>query len=234
MSVSFKFKSDQTFEVFELEDGATSITAGRLRQVVTDVKLKGSAGAFGLTLSNVQTGEGTPLPQAPACKACETPHPLTSPPAHPRPPPTEYAGDDAVVPAGASVLVKRVPLSRVSASGGGRSDAAAPSNLCVGPAAHDCRGGRGGWGMVACVLGCHVTLGASPSALLHCCEELASGIVLRSVVRSPSVSRVGSHNRLSYSIPVNDRRVPSTPCALPLCPRSHEVLLGLYAVHTHL
>jgi hypothetical protein len=63
-SVSYKFKADHAFEVHEFEGGATSISAAMLRQIVTDVKLKGSAGAFGLTLSNMQTGEGQPTRSA--------------------------------------------------------------------------------------------------------------------------------------------------------------------------
>ena len=58
LSVHFKFKTDPTFETYELEGGTASISVSRLRQVITDVKLKGSAGAFGLMLSNVQTGQG--------------------------------------------------------------------------------------------------------------------------------------------------------------------------------
>ena len=57
MSVAFKFKADPAFETFDLE-GAASVTVGRLRQVITDIKLKGSAGAFGLMLSNMETGQG--------------------------------------------------------------------------------------------------------------------------------------------------------------------------------
>ena len=68
LTVSYKFKSDHSFEVYELEEGATSISSAKLRQVVTDVKLKGSAGAFGLVLSNFQTGEGTSRTPSRVCR----------------------------------------------------------------------------------------------------------------------------------------------------------------------
>jgi hypothetical protein len=76
MSLEFKFKSDHEFERVELE-GKSGLTASELRQVVTDRRLNGSAGAFGLKLSNAQTGEGhacplpdphCPLPTAIPCR----------------------------------------------------------------------------------------------------------------------------------------------------------------------
>ena len=50
---------------------AASISAAALKKVIVEVKLNGSTGAFGLKLSNAQTGEGararperaSPLPQ---------------------------------------------------------------------------------------------------------------------------------------------------------------------------
>ena len=58
MSVSFKFKSEHDFARHELEAGAASISAAALKKVIVEVKLNGSTGAFGLKLSNAQTGEG--------------------------------------------------------------------------------------------------------------------------------------------------------------------------------
>ena len=56
--IEFKFKSDHQFERVDLDSGKSSLTAWELRQIVTDRRLNGSAGAFGLKLSNSQTGEG--------------------------------------------------------------------------------------------------------------------------------------------------------------------------------
>ena len=55
--VRFKLKADPGFTEHELDEGATSISVARLKEVITMVKLKGSAGAFGLKLSNITTGE---------------------------------------------------------------------------------------------------------------------------------------------------------------------------------
>ena len=145
MSVSFKFKSEHDFARHELEAGAASISAAALKKVIVEVKLNGSTGAFGLKLSNAQTGEGararperaSPLPQDhPALprRTVRTFHaslrrasPTSLP--HVR---AEYLDDDARIPAEASVVVRRVPLSRPARGGGCCS---AQTNLCVGPLA---------------------------------------------------------------------------------------------------
>ena len=69
MSIDFKFKADAHFETIELE-GKAFISVADLRQIVTDRRLNGSAGAFGLKLSNAQTGQG------------DVPRPHRTPPSH--------------------------------------------------------------------------------------------------------------------------------------------------------
>ena len=81
--VEFKFKSDRAFEQVTLDGGRAFLTAAELRQIVTERRLNGSVGAFGLKLINSQTGE-------------------------------EFV-EDALINAGTSVLIRRVPLSLVSA-----------------------------------------------------------------------------------------------------------------------
>ena len=54
--VRFKFKAEHEFTEHDLA-GASLISVEQLKQVITDVKLKGNAGAFGLLLSNAATGE---------------------------------------------------------------------------------------------------------------------------------------------------------------------------------
>ena len=83
--VRFKLKADPAFTEHPLADGADSITVAALKGVITERKFNGSPGAFGLKLSNLDTGE-------------------------------EYAEDGMSVPAEASILIKRVPLSCTSSS----------------------------------------------------------------------------------------------------------------------
>ena len=59
-SVLFRFKADHQFEPVELAPGQSSVGVEELREIVTNRRLNGSAGAFGLKLSNSQTGEGMP------------------------------------------------------------------------------------------------------------------------------------------------------------------------------
>lgn len=54
--VRFKLKSDPDYTEVPLDGDA--ISAGQLKEVITQKKLGGSSGAFGLRISNVQTGEG--------------------------------------------------------------------------------------------------------------------------------------------------------------------------------
>ena len=55
-SVSYKLKADPAYSTLEFE--GDSISAARLRQEIIDQKLKGNAGAMGLSLTNTQSGAG--------------------------------------------------------------------------------------------------------------------------------------------------------------------------------
>ena len=61
--VKFKLKSDPDYTDWPLGEGVEAISAGELREVITQKKLGASAGAFGLKISNVQTGQGAPPPR---------------------------------------------------------------------------------------------------------------------------------------------------------------------------
>lgn len=129
MSIAFKFKSDHQFESVDIADGRGSLTVAELRQVVTDRRLAGSATAFGLRISNADTGQGAPL----APRAASTVHRVSSAiptrSAHDTHASvrTEFLDDNAAVAAGTSVLIRRVPLSL--ATGG----CTCSDNLCARP-----------------------------------------------------------------------------------------------------
>mmetsp|Transcript_17792 Transcript_17792/g.56199 ORF Transcript_17792/g.56199 Transcript_17792/m.56199 type:complete len:308 (-) Transcript_17792:1457-2380(-) len=93
--VEFKFKSDHGYSTHDLA-GAESISIAELKQVIT--ALKNVPAAFGLILTNAQTGE-------------------------------EYGDDASLVTDGSRLMVRRVPISRLSASSAGGT--ASAGNLCV-------------------------------------------------------------------------------------------------------
>lgn len=111
--VKYKFKADPTFSVFQFED--LSVSAARLRQEVINQKLKGNAGAVGLMLTNSKTGQGKHEMHCSEEKGLTLLCYLA-----------EYVADDAAIPDGTSILVKRVPLSRLS--GGADSSVLATSH----------------------------------------------------------------------------------------------------------
>ena len=128
MSIDFKFKSDAHFETIELE-GKAFISVADLRQIVTDRRLNGSAGAFGLKLSNAQTGQGG-VPVRTARRQVMSPRAgarvtLAFTPTCVRVRAAEFLDDDGAVPAGTAVLIRRVPKSVVGAGSG----PAAPANF---------------------------------------------------------------------------------------------------------
>ena len=57
-SVSYKLKADPAYSTFEFDGDAVS--AALLRKEIIDQKLKGNAGAMGLSLTNAQSGAGAP------------------------------------------------------------------------------------------------------------------------------------------------------------------------------
>eukprot|EP00900_Chrysochromulina_parva_P002192 jgi/Chrpa1/11974/Chrysochromulina_OHIO_Genome00003768-RA len=56
MSVRFKLKNDPTYTTVPLDEGSSSIRVGRLKEIMTEIKLGGNT-TFGLQLKNEQTGE---------------------------------------------------------------------------------------------------------------------------------------------------------------------------------
>lgn len=99
--VKYKLKAEASYATLEFE--GPSVLASALRHAVVSRKLNGNAGAMGLTLTNAITGQGTP-PELHAAAALDDGCPRSA----------EYVEDDALVPADAMILVKRVPLSRMS------------------------------------------------------------------------------------------------------------------------